>query len=241
MPRLSIDLTAYKVTCQVYNEFVSEVKRRPYHSPVREQQAAATRASISEAAAVEFAERGWSGATLAAIADRAGVTPQAVHLAVGGKPALLIRAVETAVAGAGDAVPLAERPSFVDVYAPDTSARRRIAAFATASAAVYSNAARLFLVLRDAARADEAVAALAKDAARRRLSDHRRLVTLLCPDLTESAQARLTDTIWVLAGPGVYADLVHERQWSTQQYVDFLTGTLSDAIRRARREQRAAP
>jgi AcrR family transcriptional regulator len=218
---------------------VSDVKRRPYRSPVREQQAAATRASISEAAAVEFAERGWSGATLAAIADRAGVTPQAVHLAVGGKAALLIRAVETSVAGAGDDVPLAERPPFVDVYAPATSARHRIAAFAVATAAVYSAAARLFLVLQDAARADATVAELAKDAALRRLSDHRRLVELLCPDLAEPARARLADTIWVLAGPGVYADLVHERQWSTQQYIDFLTGTLSDVIRRARREQRA--
>jgi len=71
---------------------VSAVKRR-YHAPVRQEQAAQTRQRIAAAAAAEFAEHGWSGTTVAAIAARAQVTPQAVHLAVGGKAALLVRAV----------------------------------------------------------------------------------------------------------------------------------------------------
>lgn len=92
------------------------VKRR-YHAPVRQEQAAQTRQRIAAAAAVEFAEHGWAGTTIAAIAKRAQVTPQAVHLAVGGKAALLIRAVEVAVAGATDDAPLAGRAAIADVYA----------------------------------------------------------------------------------------------------------------------------
>ena len=87
---------------------MSAVKRR-YHAPVRQEQAAQTRQRIAAAAAAEFAEHGWSGTTVAAIAARAQVTPQAVHLAVGGKAALLVRAVEVTVAGATDDEPLADR------------------------------------------------------------------------------------------------------------------------------------
>ena len=125
---------------------MSAVKRR-YHAPVREEQAAQTRQRIAAAAAVEFAEHGWSGSTVAAIAARARLTPQAVHLAVGGKAALLVRAVEVTVAGATDDELLASRPAFADVYAPRVpasrrwSARRRALAWAASSAAAASLAA----------------------------------------------------------------------------------------------------
>jgi AcrR family transcriptional regulator len=218
-----------------YSGSVSDVKRRSYHSPVREQQAAATRVRISEAAAEEFVAHGWAGTTVGAIALRAGVTPQAVHLSVGAKPALLLRAVETAVAGAGDDIPLADRVSFVDVYRPAISVRRRLIAFARATADVYSRAARLFLVLQDAARIDPTVAELAHDGGRRRLENNRRLVDLLLPNASEAARAKATDQIWILAGPGVYVDAVHQRGWTSDQYIDFLTNALLDATARARR------
>src|ERR1700756_464366 len=95
-----------------------ESVKRSYHAPVREQQAAQTRRRIAEAAVEEFSAHGWAGATVAAIAARAGGTPQAVHQPVGAKPALLVRAVETAVAGTPDDVMLADRPSFAAAYEP---------------------------------------------------------------------------------------------------------------------------
>jgi AcrR family transcriptional regulator len=216
----------------VYSQKMHDVKRRPYDSPLRRDQAAATRVRIAEAAAIEFADHGWAGTTVAAIAVRAGVTPQAIHLAVGGKAALLIRAVETAVAGSGDPAMLADRPAFVDVYSPGLSPDRRLRAFAAASADIYDRAARLFLVLQDAARADTEVARRAADGAARRLADHRRLAALLLPVAPSDTLTHLTDIIWVLAGPAVYVELVHNRQWSGQQYSDFLATDLRSAVRR---------
>jgi AcrR family transcriptional regulator len=216
----------------VYSENVGDVKHRPYDSPIRREQAAATRMRIAEAAAVEFADHGWAGTTIAGIGSRAGVTPQAIHLAVGGKAALLIRAVETAVAGSGDAAILAERPAFAKVYAPGLGADRRLRAFAAASADIYGRAARLFLVLQDAARADAQVARRAADGAARRLADHRRLAALLRPGAPPAALARLTDVIWVLAGPGVYVELVLHRRWTGEQYAEFLAADLRSAVRR---------
>jgi len=159
---------------------VSAVKRR-YHAPVRQEQAAQTRQRIAAAAAAEFTEHGWSGTTVAAIAARAQVTPQAVHLAVGGKAALLVRAVEVTVAGATDDEPLADRPAFADVYAPGIPARHRMEALAAATSDIYGRAARLFLVLQDAAASDATAAELAAHASARRLADHRRLAGLLAP------------------------------------------------------------
>jgi AcrR family transcriptional regulator len=213
---------------------VPPVKRR-YHAPVRVEQAAQTRQRIAAAAVTEFAEHGWAGTTVAAIAKRAQVTPQAVHLAVGGKAALLVRAVEVAVAGATDDAPLADRPAFADVYLPGVPAPGRLAALAAATSDIYGRAARLFLVLQDAAASDAAAAELAGQASTRRLADHRRLAGLLLPDADEERLRLLTDTIWVLAGPAVYVDLVHRRGWAPGQYASWLADQLAAAVQAARR------
>jgi AcrR family transcriptional regulator len=212
---------------------VPPVKRR-YHAPLRQEQAAQTRQRIAAAAAAEFGEKGWAGTTVAAIAARAQITPQAVHLAVGGKAAVLVRAVEVAVAGAADDELLADRPAFELVYAPGVPARDRIAALAAASSDVYGRAGRLFLVLQDAAASDPAAAELAGQASARRLADHRRLAKLLAPDAAAERLAMLTDTIWVLAGPGVYVDLVYRRDWPAGRYAAWLAGQLDHAVRVAR-------
>ena len=196
--------------------------KRGYHAPIREEQAARTRERIAEGAAVEFAAHGWGGATVAGIAARAGVTPQGVHLAVGGKAALLIRAIESRVAGATDERPLAERPAFTDVYRAGVTIQRRLEALAAATAEIYARAARLFLALQDAVAQDPSVAALAEQAASRRLADCRTLARLLLPDSPGDAVDRLADTIWVLVSPGVYVDLVERRGWTNVEYEAWL-------------------
>jgi AcrR family transcriptional regulator len=209
-----------------------ESVKRAYRAPIREQQAARTRERIAEAAMAEFTEHGWAGTTVAAIAARAGVTPQAVYQAVGAKPALLIRAVETAVAGSGDDMMLADRPSFAAAYERGLTNARRIRAYTAATAEAYHRAAALFLVLEDAARSDPDAATMAEAGARRRLAETRRLAALLRPDADEASITALTDAIWVLAGPAVYADLVHRRGWTADRYRKFLEAMLDSAIRR---------
>jgi AcrR family transcriptional regulator len=206
--------------------------KRGYHAPVREEQAAQTRERIADAAVAEFSAHGWAGTTVAAIAARAGVTPQAVYLAVGGKAALLVRAVESAVAGAADDVMLAARPSFAAAYEPGLAKSQRIRAFAAATADAYDRSAALFLVLQDAARTDPTAAEMAAAGAERRLAEIRRLAQLLRPDADKTSTATVTDTIWVLAGPAVYADLVHRRNWTVERYRTFLETMIDAAARR---------
>jgi hypothetical protein len=78
---------------------------------------------------------------------------------------------------------------------------------------IYGRAGRLFLVLAEAAASDATAAELAGQASARRLADHRRLAGLLAPDASPAQLDLRTDTIWVLAGPAVYVDLVHRRHW----------------------------
>jgi hypothetical protein len=127
---------------------------------------------------------------------------------------------------------LADRPSFAAVYQPGRSRRQRIRAYAAATADAYARSAALFLVLQDAARSDPNAATLAAEGAQRRLAETRRLAALLQPDADESSITQLTDAIWVLAGPAVYADLVHGRHWTADRYQTFLEAVIDTAVRR---------
>lgn len=203
---------------------MAEVKRR-YTAPIRAEQAAETRRRVLEAAAVAFAEHGWAGTTIADVARAAGITPQAVHLSVGAKPALLIGAVHYAVAGGRLEVPLVQRQPFARAYAPDAELPDRAAAFAAGATQVYRQAGRLFLVLAHAAGVDPDLAALWERARAARLQDCRRLVDLT-GRRTRARQNRLADLLFVQSGPGVYNDLVNDRNWSPGVYRTWLGATV---------------
>jgi AcrR family transcriptional regulator len=201
--------------------------KRPYVAPVRVEQAMRTRGRVLEAAAEAFAARGWSGTTLSAVAATAGVTPQAVHLSVGAKPALLIAAVEHAVAGDQPDVALVEREPFRRAYAPGGSVVERASAFAAGTREVYQRAGPLFLVLAQAAPLDAAVATLWDQARARRLEDCRRLLELAA---RPAARDRRADLLFVMSGPGVHADLVGDRGWSSAAYEAWLTTTVEGLL-----------
>src|SRR5689334_11903226 len=88
---------------------MSEPVKREYRSDLRAAQAVDTRRRIVAGAARLFAERGYGATTVDAVAEAAGVSRKTVFTAVGSKLDLLTTAVDWAVAGDDDAVPLAER------------------------------------------------------------------------------------------------------------------------------------
>lgn len=203
------------------------VKRR-YEAPIRREQSALTRRRILDAAAAAFSATGWTGTTVADVARAAGVTPQAVHLSVGAKPALLVAAVAHAVAGDEPDVPLRQRRAFAAAFAPGATAAERAAAFAAGSRAVYERAGALFLVLAQAAPADQSVQDLWRSAREARLADCRDLVRLAAPSGT--ADDWTVDVVFVLAGPGVYADLTGDRGWPADVYQQWLTAALEPLL-----------
>ena len=63
--------------------------RRPYHSPLRAEQADSTRRRVLAAARDLFLANGYAGTTVAAVAQAAGVSPDTIYVALGGKQGLL--------------------------------------------------------------------------------------------------------------------------------------------------------
>jgi AcrR family transcriptional regulator len=206
---------------------VNSESKRPYVSAVRTEQAAATRARVAAAAGRCFAESGWSGTTLAQIARQAGVTPQAVHLSIGPKPALLKAALVAAV-GAGEADdPELEQEVFRGMLAPGLPTEARARAFAAASHAVHQRAGRLFAVLAQAAQTDEDLATWRQSIGARRMEVCRALVSACGVPADRATEVR--DLVFVLASTSVYYEF-DNLGWSATAYDDWLVTALVEAL-----------
>jgi AcrR family transcriptional regulator len=102
---------------------VRERSRRPYSSPARQAQAAATRRAIIRAAREVFAKSGYGDATIEAIADVAQVSVPTVYAVFGSKPGLLSAVVAD---GGGDA----DIRSLADQAMAESAPRERLEAAA---------------------------------------------------------------------------------------------------------------
>src|SRR6185437_7914691 len=85
-----------------------EVKPRPYRSERRREQAEQTRERVLGAAVRVFTDRGFEAATVAAIAEQAGVSPETIYARFGTKKALLVELVGRAARGP-DPAPILEQ------------------------------------------------------------------------------------------------------------------------------------
>jgi AcrR family transcriptional regulator len=201
------------------------VGKRSYHSPRRAEQAAATRDAILVAARQLFVSAGYRATTIAEIAERARVSVDTVYATVGRKPALLRELVETSISGTGQAVPAEQRDYVAQMRAAGT-AREAIAIYAQAITGIQQRLAPVFLALRDAATADGDSAALWTEISGRRAMNMRRLAGDLRAkggvrgDLSDD---RIADIIWSMNSAEFWLLLVRERDWTPDQFAEFLT------------------
>src|SRR5918995_4367516 len=129
--------------------------RRRYDSTRRQAQAAQTRQDILTAAHQLFLERGYTGTTLAAIAQTAGVVVETIYRAYGSKAELFKAVVRAAVAGgaARAQVPVEQPPAIAAVIAePDP--HRQLQLYAATQPGIHARARPLLRVLIGAAAAD---------------------------------------------------------------------------------------
>src|SRR5688500_4391656 len=88
----------------------------------RREKAEATRRRIVRAAHAEFIEQGFHGATVAAIAKRAGVAPQTVYFVFNTKPELISAVIDTAVMGVEEPIAPEQMPWFAEMLAEPNAA-----------------------------------------------------------------------------------------------------------------------
>ncbi len=219
-----------EVTAGVFNTLMVSSKsvKRPYSSTLRAAQAQATRRSIVDAAAVLFVERGYGGTSIDAIAEAAGVSRKTVFTAVGGKLETLKLALDWAISGDDEPIPVLDRPH-VQAALQEPDARRILRDFATNIREVMGRTAALARVLESAAGLDADLQALNDDLRTQRQRGMSFLAALLDergalrPELTVEEAA---DVLWLLNDSGPYHRFVVEQGWSPERYEAWLTDGL---------------
>lgn len=190
----------------------------PYVSPLREAQAAQTRERILDAASEMFGTHGYTGTSLAKIAERAGVSVETVKLA-GPKGSLLLAAFDQAFVG--KELPGTIHDSDIGRALRALPAEEMIPAWVAFVADANARVARLWPRVHDAAAGDPDVAARLDRLQRSRADDMRAAVRWLREegrienDLDEEDLA--VSLSYILAPEG-YVRLVLECGWDMPAY-----------------------
>ena len=204
------------------------VARRSYRSAVREGQARRTRRRILEAAREAFVARGYAGTTVRAVAAGAGVSVPTVELLFGTKAALLKAAIDVAIAGDDEQVPVLDRAwTGAARGAPD--AEGFLAVLAGVLGPAQARSAGLVLAALEASATDPDLAALSDQLVRQRETTAGWVVDTLAakaPLRPELRRREAVETVWLLMDPAVYVRLTRHRQWSLQRYQDWVARSL---------------
>jgi AcrR family transcriptional regulator len=195
--------------------------RRPYRSPRREQQAAETRTTVVAAAARLFGERGWAATGMREIARAAGVSVETVYASFRSKTELLMAAIDVAVVGDVEPVPLDQRPEFAALGSGTREQRAR--ATARLVAGINQRIAGVVLALREGAASDTELARRMHEREQRRWINVEQGAALIAGRAVTPEEA---DGLWAVLAVEVYQLLTELRGWTVRQYEDWLTGVI---------------
>lgn len=198
--------------------------RRPYNSPRRQEQARLTRRTILDAALSLFVERGYAGASLADIAQAAGVAVKTVQAVFGTKAKLLSDIWDVTVVGDDEAIPVADREWFRETL-DEPDPRRQLQLHASNAGRIKRRVGALTEVIRRAAPADPEISERWQLMQNQFLQNQ----TMVAESLAAKGALRVgldvaeaAEVIWVLNHSSVYYLLVHERGWSEERYEHWL-------------------
>jgi AcrR family transcriptional regulator len=202
------------------------VLRRHYTSPLRSQQAEQTRERVLAAAVRLFAETGWVKTTLPAVAEQAGVAVETIYKGWGSKKALLAAAMDVAIVGDAATVPLLEREPYRRLL--DAPPAQRLAGGVALMAEVASGpVTRVWAAMKEAAAADADVAGTCSEYEQRRRQSLGEWLSAVYGHPVEEATL---DSLWVQSSHEVFTKLTAERGWTVQQWRDWFTARVIDAL-----------
>jgi AcrR family transcriptional regulator len=205
----------------------AHVPRRPYHSPRRQQQAAATRRTVLEAAERLFLQDGYPATTMDAIAAEAGVSLKTAYLPFSTKSGLLRALWDLRLKGDDADASVVQHEWFREVLEePDPV--RKLQLNARNSAAAKTRIGTLFRVIRGAAEIDADCGALW----RLIQSDFHANQQMIVESIHRGGGLRRglsvatgTDILWTLNHPDAWMLLAGQRGWSPHAYETWLAQT----------------
>jgi len=207
-------------------------KPRPYDSSRRQARAAENRRRVVRAAHDLFVEHGFAATTVAAVAAAADVSVPTVYDGFGSKAELLKRAIEVALAGDDEPIPVVERATARWAAEADTG-DELLARHAVLMGELAERTAPIYQVLIRAADTEPELAELLERFEDQRLSAATRIATGVSdrgglPPGRSLDAAR--DVIWMCSAPEIYTMLVAKRGWTTAQYVDWARHALVQLV-----------
>jgi len=207
-------------------EMAGDVKPRRYRSERRREQAEQTRRRVLDAARKLFEERGWEGASIAAIAREAGVSEETVYARFQTKRALLGELVRVAVRGE-DPRPVPEQAGPRAVAAARDQ-REQLRLFAADIVLRLERAAPLVVIVAGASRSQPELSELLA----RLHADRLRNLRVLVDALAANGPLRLpadeaVESVWALTSPELHQLLTRVRGWTRDRYCDWLADSLA--------------
>lgn len=193
--------------------------KRRYHSPRRQEQAAATRRAILEAAQRRFENQGYASTTMAAIAEEAGVALKTVYVAFEAKSGVLRALWNLRLRGDRDDVPVAQQDWYREVV-EEPDPERQLRLNARNSRARKVSIAALLDVIRSGALVEPEIEEL-WNRIESEFHDNQRVVAERLHNKGALRRGldvdRATDILWTINHPNVW-QLLTGRGWTPEEY-----------------------
>jgi AcrR family transcriptional regulator len=203
--------------------------RKPYDARRRQDAARRNRGAVLGAFRELLVRDGYSATTIRAVSEHAGVSPETVYKAFGGKAGLVKALWDVTLAGDDEPLAMAERPALLEVWLTrDPQAKVRL--YAAFVRGVHERLASLFGVLSQAG--PEAAAVLA-DSEAERLAGVTAFVTHLADEgalRPGAGTGQAADACWALTGPHLFTQLTVGRGWPPGAYQDWLAAVLAATL-----------
>ena len=195
---------------------------RTKNRAARAEKARDTRRRITAAATELFARDGYLQTTMADIARQADVAVQTLYLSFGSKVAVLTAALDVAIAGDDEPVPVLKRPWYARMR-EEPGADAAIGIFAEDAATIIDRVYPLYAAIRDAS-ADPELAEVRDRTKNRRYQSYLTVMQEVAGKTGFNQQLsieRATQIWYTLMSEDTYALLVAEHGWSVSEWADW--------------------
>lgn len=205
------------------------VKTRTYDATRRQDLARQRQRVVLDAAQGLFFEHGYNATTVAGIAAAAGVSPETVYKAFGGKPGLVRELQARALLGAGPVPAELRSDRLHDLADPHEVVR----GWARLAREVAPRVVPVLLLVRAAAQVDATMRELSEELdadRRRRMRANARFLAGSGHLRSGISHAMATDVLFAVSSPEMYDLLVLRGRWSLRRYARFVESTIAGAL-----------
>jgi AcrR family transcriptional regulator len=201
---------------------------RPAHAGRGQARTRLARRAVVTAARALFLERGYAATTVDAISNLSDVPPATVYRLFTSKLGILKALLDTSIGGGDQPLAVHDQPAVAALFTePDPA--KLLAGYAGITTAINQRSNDVYRVLVSAAGSDFAAAELLTEIQQQRDQGQGQIAHALARNGTLRAglqQSDAADLIHALMSPEVYRLLVIDRQWTPEQYQQWLTSTL---------------